>query len=230
MRDGRGVEAVERAFTLLDCFDASGTALSLAELARRSGLYKSTILRLAVSLERFGLMLRQPDGRYRLGPTTWRLGSAYRASFALAETIRPELRHLSEATGETASFYVREGDGRVCLYRHEPTRSIRHAVVEGARLPLDRGAAGHVLRAFGADAKAGDAAIRDLGFGMSLGERDPEVAAIAAPVFCPSGTLSGALALSGLVTRFGEDTRAALIEAVCASAARLSATPAQSQG
>ena len=82
--------------------------LSLAALAEKTGFYKSTILRLAASLERFGYLAREPGGLYRLGPSLWRLGSLYRRSFDLGEHLRPELRRLVEATTETASFYVRE--------------------------------------------------------------------------------------------------------------------------
>src|SRR5258707_681097 len=44
------VEAVERSLSLLQCFRQPGEALSLAVLAQRSSLYKSTILRLTASL------------------------------------------------------------------------------------------------------------------------------------------------------------------------------------
>lgn len=231
MAEQRGVDAVERALSLLDCFDGREGALTLAELARRTGLYKSTILRLAVSLERFGYMLRQDDGRYRLGPTTWRLGSVYRRSFELAEIVRPELRTLVEQTGETASFYVREGDSRVCLYRWEPARSIRHSIVEGARMPLDRGATGRVLLAWSDDgAELLGAGVRretrDRGWALSMGERDPEVAAIAVPVLDAEGRIMGALSVSGLVTRFDAPRQAAILAALEASRSRLGAPPA----
>ena len=51
-----GVDAVERALTLLDAFNGGDSALPLKELSQRSGLTKTTILRLAVSLERFGYL------------------------------------------------------------------------------------------------------------------------------------------------------------------------------
>ena len=201
MGSDRGVDAVERAFQVLDCFRGDDDALTLAQLAERSGLYKSTILRIAVSLDRYGYMTRQGDGRYRLGPTLWRLGSQYRRQFDLAEAVRPVLRDLVEATTETASYYVRDGSARVCLYRAESPRAIRHHLVEGARLSLEGGASARVLRAFSPLATPEDEAVRTAGHAVSLGERDPEIAAVAVPVFGPEG-LRGALAVSGLITRF----------------------------
>ncbi|SMF22024.1 transcriptional regulator, IclR family [Tistlia consotensis] len=217
------VEAVERALALLECFDGGEESLSLAELARRSGLYKSTILRLAASLERFGYLVRRADGRYRLGPTLWRLGSLYRRSFDLAELIRPELKVLVEATGETASYYVREGDSRVCLYRHNSPKAIRHHLNEGQRLSLEGGAASKVLTTFWTPPEERPWAeqVRRDGYGVSLGERDPEIAAIAVPVFDRGGRLRGSLSISGLITRFDAGQRAIALEAMRGSAARL---------
>ncbi|WP_414833777.1 IclR family transcriptional regulator [Afifella sp. YEN Y35] len=216
----RGVEAVERAFRILACFDEGELTLTLAELARRTGLYKSTILRLCVSLERYGYIARQPDGRYRLGATVWRLGARYRQNFTAADLIRPELRRLAETIGETASFYVRDGDSRVCLYRHEPDRAIRHHIVEGARMPLTAGAASHLLLAW-TEEDSRYREIRRAGHAVSLGERDSDIAAIAVPVFSPDGNLRGALAISGLITRFDDARRETVLLALKESAERI---------
>lgn len=62
-----GVAAVEWAMTLLAAFRLDDGALSLHELSERTGLVKSTIMRLAVSLERFNWIVRMPDGRYQVG-------------------------------------------------------------------------------------------------------------------------------------------------------------------
>src|SRR5258708_32244058 len=68
-----GVDAVDRAITMLRCFVEPGEALPLSALAHRSGLYKSTILRIAGSLLNAGLLTREADGLYRLGPEVRRL-------------------------------------------------------------------------------------------------------------------------------------------------------------
>jgi DNA-binding IclR family transcriptional regulator len=198
-----GVEAVERALHLLEAFDDPARPLGLADLARRSGLAKSTTLRILASLIRCGFVVRIEDGRYRLGPSLWRLGALYRAGVTSEDTIRPILADLSEATGETASFYVRHDESRICLYRHEPRRPIRHAITEGAAMPLDGGASAIVLRAWQGRAPEDDAT-RARGYAHSRGARDPEVAAIAVPVL-RGGTLLGALALSGPIARFEVD-------------------------
>ena len=212
------VEAVDRALGLLEVFEEPGEELSLAELAQRSGLYKSTILRLAGSLLHFGYLVRRPDGAFRLGPSLWRLGTLYRRDFLPAETVRPILRDLAQTTGETASFYVRDGEERICLYRTNALRALRHHLTEGARLPLDRGAAGRLLSAYGQPHAPGGRDIRQAGYAVSLGERDPEVAALAAAVLKPDGTCAGALTISGPVGRFTVDMRTDSIPRVLSAA------------
>ncbi len=220
------VEAVERALGILEAFADGSPRLALAELAARTGLYPSTILRLAASLERFGYLLREADGRFRLGPTPLRLGVLYRRSFDLAEFVRPALARLVEATGETAAFYVREGEQRICLYRQHSPRLLRHHVEEGGALPLDRGASGHVLRAFTPggvpNPGAPNPVMPGAGPWVSLGERDPELAALAMPVFGRDRRFLGALGLSGPLGRFQPAERDHMAAVLAAEAAGLS--------
>ena len=96
---------------------------------------------------------------------------------------------------EGASFYVRDEDQRVCLHRVDASRAVRDTVHEGDRLPLSVGASGHVILAFsGLSGKRYDAIRRDY-FAGSYGERDPETAAVACPVFGLDQRFVGALSI-----------------------------------
>jgi DNA-binding IclR family transcriptional regulator len=239
------VEAVERALKVLDAFHSDEPTMTLAEVASATGFYKSTILRLAGSLERLGYLIRDESGIFRLGPAVARLGSIYRAGFNLDEAIRPELRRLVTATGETASFYIREGEFRVCLFRYNSPHSARHHLDEGTALPMTAGASAHVLAAF-SDAKrtaksanakamstkiasakitsaktANAKSVQERGHYVSLGERDPQVASVAVPVFDLGGNFRGALATSGLIGRFQEKARKVALAELTESADRL---------
>jgi len=66
--------------------------------------------------------------------------------------------------------------------------------------------------------------VRAAGFAVSIGERDPHAAAIAAPVFGREERLLGALTVSGLRERFTPDVRETIREAVVEAAQRLSWT------
>ena len=217
------VEAVERALSILDSFESGEEQMPLARLAAKTGMHKSTILRLAGSLERFGYLRRGGDGRFRLGPSLWRLGSLYRRGFDLGDHVQPALRRLVETTQETAAFYVREGGERVCLYRRNSPRAARHHIDEGGRLPLLHGAAGRVLIAFEGGHDPTSMRVRGDGFYVSLGERDAEVGAAAVPVFDAAGAMRGALSVSGLISRFDPAAQRHAVEMLKQEAARLRA-------
>lgn len=206
------VEAVERALSIVECFTAKDRELTLTEISELTGLYMSTILRLCGSLERYGYVTRRPSGHFMIGPSLWRLGVLYSQAFESAEIIRPILREIVQKTMETATFYVRDGNDRICLYRETSPHALRFDLDEGARLTMDRGASAHILRAFSDDAKDGDEAIRKSGFVISDGERTPNVAAVAVPFLDAAGGFRGALGVSGPSFRFDIDARNAALQ------------------
>jgi DNA-binding IclR family transcriptional regulator len=199
-----GVAALERALTVLRVLESSDAPITLAELSRTTGLYKSTILRLMTSLERNGYAMKLQDGRYDLGVIAFRLGIAYERKNRLRASVAPVLRRLVAQGTESASFHIRQDAAqRLCLLREDSHHSTLDRVTAGDVFPLHSGAAGHVLLAFaGATGKRYDD-IRAFGWTLSLGERDPACAGVAAPVFGPEGIL-GALSLSGPRERFRE--------------------------
>lgn len=202
-KDG-GVAAVERAFAIVAALERADGAVALADLSRATGLYKSTILRLIASLEHNGYVTRLRDGSYDLGPTAFRLGIAYERKNALRGHVLPVLQELVDRGTESASFHVRQdGERRLCLFRVDSLHSTLDRVTAGETYPLRAGAAGRVLLAWEGEVSPSAEAIRAQGWALSLGERDPACAGLAAPVFGPGGVM-GALSLSGPLERFGE--------------------------
>ncbi len=196
-----GVAALDRAIAILDAFATADRSLSLAEIAARTGLYKSTILRLANSLLRGQLLERLDDGRYRVGPATFRLGALYQRSVVAADILLPVMRDLAERSWESVAFYVRSGDVRTCLYRVESKHPIRYTIREGDVLPLLSGSGGRVLAAFSGQDGEPYQSIRETYHYLSIGDRDPDTAGVSAPVFGPGRVLLGALTLAGPSTR-----------------------------
>jgi DNA-binding IclR family transcriptional regulator len=196
-----GVAAVERALNIVAAIEASAHPLSLADLARATGMYKSTLLRLLATLERSTLVVRRPDSKYGLGQFAFRLGRAFETTYHLKECVVPVLEWLVAQGTESPSFHRwHDQETRLCLFRTDSHHPTLDRVKAGDILPIRRGAAGKVLRAF----RKGVAAAADSPLVLaSFGERDPACAAIACPVFGPSGETMGALSLSGPLERFG---------------------------
>ena len=221
VQEENGVAAVNRALSLLAAFSRSESALTLAQLAERSGLYKSTILRLCESLEAFGYLQRSPDGRYRPGPAPLRLAAIYQSNLHPAEVVMPVLRALAQHTGESAALYVRAGDQRLCAYRATSPRAITDNVRQGDLLPLKQGAGGHVLLAFSGEPGKRYTLLRQRMVSITIGQRDKETAALACPVFGSDQRLEGALSLSGPIQRFTPDAIAAMGERLLTAARQL---------
>lgn len=220
---GKGVAAVDRALSILAAIEQGEEAPTLSDLARATGLYKSTILRLLESLQGHGYVSRVQDSRYALGPAVRRLGMAYERRNPLRDLVEPVMAALVEAGCESPSFHVRQDARlRLCLFRRESNHSTLDRVHAGDLLPLDRGAAGRVILAFdGAEGEAFEA-VRVAGHACSLGERDPECAGLAAPVFGPHRRLIGALSLSGPRERFNAENVVAMRAHLLPAAAGLS--------
>lgn len=197
-----GVAAVDRALSIASTLARASVPLTLAELARRTGMYKSTLLRLLASLARAGLVVHRSDKRYALGPMAFLFGRSFEQTYGLKEGMQPVLEWLAGKGTESPSFHVRHGpDARLCLFRIDSTHATLDRVRAGDVLPLNRGAAGKVLQSFagGVSTAAGTPLVHS-----SFGERDPACAALAAPVFGPAGVLLGALSLSGPLDRFSD--------------------------
>ncbi len=217
-----GVIAVTRALQLLEAFAVGESHLSLAELSRRAGLHKTTVLRLARTLAQSGYMVQREDGDWRLGPAAGWLGARYQAGFDVQNVLEPALRELTQTSGESAAFYVREGNVRTCLVRVEGPQALRHHARMGEGLPLDKGSPGRVILAFSGEPGTIYEQIRQKGYHWSIGEREQGVATVSAPVFGMHWRLMGSVCISGPASRLPAERLEALAQTVITAANRLS--------
>ncbi|MCF2531510.1 IclR family transcriptional regulator [Yinghuangia soli] len=144
------VAVVERAADVLLHFcDARRGDLGITEIADAMGLSKAAVHRLLGSLRSRGLVEIDPDTRrYALGPAAARVGLSYLARLDVRAVALPELKVLSEATGETATLSVRSGDSRLYIDQVTPDREVIMSVSLGAPYPLNVGASSKALLAF----------------------------------------------------------------------------------
>jgi len=185
-----------------------GGPLALGELVAATGLARATAHRLAVGLERHGLVRRDPDGRFALGFRLTALARAAAEGFPLAAAARPALEWLRSETGESVQLYVLDGERRVCAESLESPHGLRTIVAVGSVLPLERGSAGAVLRGAAGGARRG--------WVQSVEEREAGVASVSAPVL-DGDTVVAAVSVSGPIERTsrqpGRRYGAAVVEA-----------------
>jgi DNA-binding IclR family transcriptional regulator len=138
---------VERAFALLRAFDAEHRALTLAELAHRSGTPRSSALRLARALVDEGALERQDDGRFTVGLGLLEVASLAPRGHGLREVALPFMEDLFHVTRQHVLLAVRDGDDALLVERlsARDANEVRYRV--GGRIPLTMTGVGLVLLA-----------------------------------------------------------------------------------
>jgi DNA-binding IclR family transcriptional regulator len=198
----RSVAAAERSLLILEAFLGDAGPRSLVELEERTGLFKSVILRYMISFEGRGFVRKDERGQYWLGPKAFQLGRAFENNFDMSSTMQPVLNRLMQATSESASVYVKDGDWRVCMLRAEPNRAVRVATLVGTRLPIDGTATGMVLSRYHGKTWMDIGQLSQKLVAASAGVGDPLLASMSAPLFGPGEVCIGALTLSGVNGHF----------------------------
>jgi DNA-binding IclR family transcriptional regulator len=191
-----GVGVLDKAVALLDALESG--PLSLNELAEVADVPRATTHRLAAALEVHGMVTRDDEGRYVLGPRL--------ARRSLDVAARPALEALRDTTGESAQLYVRRGGKRVCVLSLESPHGLRTIVPVGAVLPLTLGSAGHVLSGNGTK------------WVQSVEEREKGVASVSAPVLDTDDAVVAAVSVSGPIERTTRQPGRRYGEAVVAAA------------
>ena len=199
-----GVDAVNKALEILNCFTEKNESLSITKIANITGDHKSRISRISKSLENFGYIRKIRNGEFKIGHSISRLYEIYDSSFNLKNSIKSELDFISGKTNETASFFVKQKESRVCIQTSEPKKIIKHSIQIGAKKPLNKGSSGHILSAYHDLQIENKETILKQGYSMSFGERDREIASISVPIFRTKKQFLGALTVTGHISNFNK--------------------------
>jgi DNA-binding IclR family transcriptional regulator len=143
-----GDAVLTRAFALLDSFDEERRSQTLASLARRTGLPRSTALRLARKLVEVGALEQLKDGSYVVGLHLLEIASLAPRGHGLRQVALPYLEDLFQVTGQHVLLAVRDGDEALLVERlsaHDAS-PVRFRV--GGRMPLASTGAGLALLAY----------------------------------------------------------------------------------
>jgi DNA-binding IclR family transcriptional regulator len=210
MDNSSGVGVIDKAAMVLDALEAGPT--SLAQLVAATGLARPTVHRLAQALVHHRLVSRDIQGRFVLGSRLVELASAAGEDRLIA-SAGPVLLQLRDATGESSQVFRRQGEWRVCVASAERPIGLRDTIPVGTQLSMKAGSAAQVLLAWEDHDRLLEglqnarftptvlAGVRRRGWAQSLGEREPGVASVSAPVRGPSGRVIAAVSISGPMER-----------------------------
>ncbi len=246
--DTRTVRSVERALDILDCFSLQQRELTLTEIAQAVELPLPTTYRLAKVLERRGWLRRNDQtGFYSLGLRVLERGTVALSGFTLREKAQEELDALAAKTSGTVLLGAIEDDQLVYVDRRDSRAPLRVVSKVGQVRAINYGILGKLLmaympeecvreelkanplskrarRAFASDEEyLGELArVRKSGYATAVDETTDGVAGVAAPIFGVQGTVIAGLAVLIPTALWSDDVRARDLEAVRASAARIS--------
>ena len=223
------VDSLATALRILDHFSIREPELSLRELSEKTGLYKSRIHRLCGTLVALRFLTRMPSSSYRLGPKLMTLGKIYEKSNTLLTVSKSIMKRLAEVSGESVALFHLDGESCICLAREYGPSSLVFDIQEGEHMELHASAAGRIFMTYGPKEltekvlsqselqsftsetitdheilaqKLND--IKKRGYEINRGERELEVAAIAAPIFNHDRKVESVLTVVGPVQRFSK--------------------------
>lgn len=144
---GTSVGPLERGLAVLRLVaHAPGGRLRPSELARATGLARSTVDRVAATLVRLAY-LREEDRALVLAPPLMSLGAAYLRGSGIPAALGPLAAELAEELDESVSLAVPDGDAVRFVVQHTRRRTLSVSFRVGDALPAERCAPGAIFAA-----------------------------------------------------------------------------------
>ena len=143
------LSSVANSLRLIKAFSEDHYEIGISDLAKRLGLAKSTVHRLASTLLDQGMLEQNAgDGKYRLGLALFELGTLVRRKMDFTMEARPFLRGLLEKAGETVHLAILDHDSVLYVISLESKQALRMGSKVGTRAPVHATAVGKALLAF----------------------------------------------------------------------------------
>ncbi|MFF1832290.1 IclR family transcriptional regulator [Paenarthrobacter sp. NPDC058040] len=246
------LQSVQQALRILDTLQTR-SELGVTDVAQELGCAMSTAHRLISTLAEAGYVQRATTGKkYRLGPAMLGANDAAAIEHCI-EKAQPHMESLRDLSGETVQLAVLHKESIRFVAGVESRNIMRVTSRVGMLMPAHATASGKLLLSHRDDSElaslypeglpaaltpAGATSMegfvsevrraRAEGFGQSLNEVEPGVAALAVAVKRPKGRVLCALTVSGPSSRFGEEgdghaSREALLRELRVHAERISA-------
>lgn len=244
------VQSIERAFLLLEIL--ASDELGVTDLATSAELPKSTVARLASTLETLGAIERSEDGKLTIGAKISELQGSSSSGLDLIQRVRPHLISLARESGEDAGLSVPDGYSVHYINQADSDNPVQIRDWTGELIPMHCVPSGLVLLANWPEARVDRyltrkltaftentmidpddirsrlAQIRSDGFCWVYEEFAEGINSVAAPIYDHERRPVAAIHVHGPAYRFPEPTDvASLAELVTDKAAQISEELAQ---
>jgi DNA-binding IclR family transcriptional regulator len=241
------IKSVAKAIDILGTFSSTEARLTLAEIARRRGLPKSTAHNLLNTLLAAGFVERLDDDYYALGTAIVALTQAVRVNVELRDRAAPLLRRLADDCRESVYLTVLDKDHCLYIYAVESPKRLLARTAVGDRVPLHCTSVGKAILATMSEGEIKDivarvgmpafteSTITDLdvlradlaktrarGYALDSGEHEAGVYCVGAPIFNARGDGIGACSISGNDPAIIQDRLGELSSCVMSAAQEIS--------
>ncbi|KIL42443.1 IclR family transcriptional regulator [Gordoniibacillus kamchatkensis] len=217
------LKTLDQSLAVLNKFTREHPSWGVRELASEMEMSHSIVYRILATYHKHGFLEQDKETRkYGLGLRFIEFGAMAGDRLGLAERIRPIMKRLSEATGESVFLTWLDGREGVCLDIYESSQLLKYALAVGSRTPLYAGASNKIIMAYltqgeqeriiaeglkagkppksfpGKDKLlAGLQNIRQEGWAYSLGDYSDSVFGIAVPLFNRNSEVTASLTVAG---------------------------------
>lgn len=238
------VQSVERAAAILRLLAAEPEPVAMSRIAEAVGLAKGTTHGLLQTLIRVGFAEQEPDGaRYRIAPGLFQLTTGRVDRNLLRSRAINWTDALASRSGETTEVAAFQDGQVVVVHSVTPPKTLVRGIPAGPQVPLQATALGKILLAHDVGAYRSVAgltlpglafhtitdrrrldrelaSIRVDGWATEVGESEPDLAAIAAPIRDPNGVVVAAVGIRGhqdrICDRHGRPWQALVTQVVTA--------------
>jgi IclR family transcriptional regulator, acetate operon repressor len=207
------VQSIRKACAVVEAV-AVHHSIGVSELARVTGLDKSAVHRIAVTLHQAGWFQPTPGGRWQLTNAFGRVARSVDGD-RLLTAMRPALEELRDETGETVLLVTPDRERLVVQAVVESPNAVRMSSRVGAELPVTGSAAARAIAAHlpadelaslrsahaGLDGDRALETVRRRGWAVNDGEVFDGARAVAAPVLAPDGYPLAAVVVCGPTSR-----------------------------
>lgn len=135
MDKGDSVQSINRALDIIEALAVEPEGLGVTEVARKTGLHKSTAYRLISTLSDRGYLEKTENGEYKIGLKLIGAVSCYINSLELQTETRPYLAQITADLGLTAYLGVLDGDQIVYVEKMDVISSVKLYSQIGLHVP-----------------------------------------------------------------------------------------------
>ncbi|SMO45837.1 IclR family transcriptional regulator [Melghirimyces algeriensis] len=221
--------------------------LNLNEMVQLSGLPKTSVFRMAGTLEDMGFLKKDENGKYSLGLLFLQFGQLVSSRLGIRNIAYPYMEALRNEIDEAVNLVIRDGDEAIYIEKLDTNQPVRVYTQTGRRAPLYAGACPRIILAYASDQEIleymnntelrryASGTITDKeqlmevlrkskkeGYSISHSELFDNTTAVAAPIFDANGAIAAGLSIVGPDVRIQSEHLPGIIAKVKRTASQIS--------